>query len=218
MRFLYPLGLIGLIGVPIIILIYILQSKYTEQVVNSTYIWTLSEKFLKRRNPLSGMAGIISLILQLLFVIALSLAISRPVISFPGAAYDYCFLLDATGSMTAETDGESAVERARDEIKTVIRRSTGGSSFTVITVGAEPVTEFEAVRDKKTAIEQLEEIACTDTTASHADLLSVAQAVLDDNPATRIYLVTDKSYEAYENLEVISVGEAYENYAVFNEL
>ena len=78
MSFLFPLGLLGLIGIPIIILIYILQSKYTEQTVNSTYIWTLSDKFLKRRNPLSGMAGIISLILQLLMVLVISLAIASP--------------------------------------------------------------------------------------------------------------------------------------------
>ena len=66
MSFLYPLGLLGLIGVPLLILIYILRSKYNEQTVPSTYLWILSEKFFKRRNPLSGLTGIISLILQIL--------------------------------------------------------------------------------------------------------------------------------------------------------
>ena len=75
MSFMYPLGLLGLIGVPILIIIYILRSKYNEQTVPSTYLWTLSEKFFKRRNPLSGITGIISLILQILMVIILSLAI-----------------------------------------------------------------------------------------------------------------------------------------------
>ena len=75
MSFLYPLGLIGLIGVPLLILIYILRSKYNEQTIPSTYLWTLSEKFFKRRNPLSGLTGIISLILQILMVIFASLAI-----------------------------------------------------------------------------------------------------------------------------------------------
>ena len=54
MRFLFPLGLLGLIGIPVIIIIYILQSKFTEQTVNSNYIWHLSDRFLKRKNPLSG--------------------------------------------------------------------------------------------------------------------------------------------------------------------
>ena len=47
MTFMYPLGLIGLVGVPLLILIYILRSKYNEQTIASTYIWTLSEKFFK---------------------------------------------------------------------------------------------------------------------------------------------------------------------------
>ena len=63
MRFLYPLGLLGLIAVPILIIIYIIKNKYVEQVVSSTYLWTLSEKFLKRRNPIRMITGIISLIL-----------------------------------------------------------------------------------------------------------------------------------------------------------
>ena len=68
MSFLYPLGLLGLIGIPIVIIIYILRSKFTELTVTSTYIWTLSERFFKKKNPLSGFTGIISLILQILMV------------------------------------------------------------------------------------------------------------------------------------------------------
>ena len=44
MRFLYPLGLLGLIGIPILIIIYLIKNKYTEQTVASTYLWELSEK------------------------------------------------------------------------------------------------------------------------------------------------------------------------------
>ncbi|MDE7076738.1 MAG: BatA domain-containing protein, partial [Clostridia bacterium] len=43
MTLLYPLGLLGLLAIPVLILIYIIKSKYTEQVISSTYLWTLSE-------------------------------------------------------------------------------------------------------------------------------------------------------------------------------
>ena len=36
MTFLYPLGFLGLIGIPVLIGIYILKNKYTEQTVTST--------------------------------------------------------------------------------------------------------------------------------------------------------------------------------------
>ena len=107
----YPLGLLGLIAIPIIIVIYIIRSKYTEQTVPSTYIWHLSDKFLKRRNPLSAITGLISLILQILIVTAISLAIARPVFTLPGAAKDYCFVLDASGSMNMAEGRESRFEK-----------------------------------------------------------------------------------------------------------
>ena len=50
-----PLGLIALIGIPILILGYIIRSKYAEQTVQSTFLWTLSERFIKRREYWSGL-------------------------------------------------------------------------------------------------------------------------------------------------------------------
>ena len=64
MSFLYPLGLLGLIGIPILIIIYIIKNKYTEQTIASTYIWKLSERIFKRKKPISKLRGLISLILQ----------------------------------------------------------------------------------------------------------------------------------------------------------
>ena len=101
MSFVYPLGLLGLIGIPILIAIYIIKNKYTEQTVASTYLWTLSERFLKRKNPVSPVAGIISLILQILAVTVISLAIAHPSITFHGAN-EYCFVLDTSASMSME--------------------------------------------------------------------------------------------------------------------
>jgi len=61
MSFLYPLGLLGLIGIPVIIIIYILKNKYTEQIVTSTYLWELSENFLKKKKHVSILSGFFSL-------------------------------------------------------------------------------------------------------------------------------------------------------------
>ena len=140
MSFMHPLGLLGLIGIPIIILIYILRNKYNEQTVTSTYIWKLSDKFLKRKNPLSGLTGIIALILQILTVAAISLAIARPIFVLPGAANDYRFVLDASSSMNMENGRQTRFELAKDEIIDVIQSSKDGSSYTLICVSGDTVT------------------------------------------------------------------------------
>ena len=217
MTLLFPLGLLGLIGIPIIIIIYILQSRYTEQTVNSTYIWTLSEKFMKRKNPLSGITGIISLILQLLMVTLISLAIAHPIITIPNSAHNYCFVLDASGSMNMVEGKETRFELAQDEIIEVIKDSRSGSSYSLVCVAKDTVTLFDGITDKKSAIELVEKAEVKHTEATKEGLLGVAQRVFDNNSSTKIYLVTDKKYEEYKNVEVIEIGSSdRENYGVFD--
>ena len=191
MTFLYPLGLLGLIGVPIIVLIYILKNKYVEQVVPSTYLWTLSERFFKRRNPLSGLTGILSLILQLLTVIIVSFAIARPIFIIPDSAGEYCFVLDASGSMNMKSGGESRFERAKDEIEDIIGSASAGSTYTLITVGDETTVTYERITDKKLALDMLDKIECTDGEVDYSSAIGSAQKYFDKNPSFIVYFVTD---------------------------
>ncbi len=215
MSFLYPLGLIGLIGVPLLILIYILRSKYNEQTIASTYLWTLSEKFFKRRNPLSGLTGIISLILQILTVIIASLAIARPMFTVPNSASEYCFVLDCSGSMNTEDGNETSFERAKDEIEDIIDDARLGSSYTLITVSSDTSVVYERLADKKLALEMLRDIECSDGSVEYSDALSKAQQYFDENTSALVYLVTDKDFNNAENVEIVNVSsQNVTNYAI----
>ena len=217
MSFLYPLGLIGLIGVPLLILIYILRSKYNEQTVPSTYLWTLSEKFFKRRNPLSGLTGIISLILQILMVILASLAIARPTFVVPNSASEYCFVLDCSGSMNTEKGNRTCFELAKEEIEDMIEDARLGSSYTLITVSGDTDVVYERLTDKKLAVEMLQDTECSDGTVDYTDALSKAQQYFDENTSSLIYLMTDKDYENAENLEIVNVSSQNAvNYSISN--
>ena len=216
MTFTYPPGLLGLIAIPIIILIYVLESKYTEQTVSSTYIWTLSDRFLKKRNPLSGLTGMISLILQILTVLAVSLAIAHPIFTVPNSAYDYCFVLDASSSMSADAGRDSKFDLAKGEIEDVIRSAKGGSSYTLVTVSGETVTVFDGVTSKDTAIKLLSSTEVSDGRAKREDILYAAQERFDANSSAHVYIITDKSYMKHDNVEVITVGETDENYALLD--
>ncbi len=218
MSFTYPLALLGLLAIPVIILIYILTSKYTEQTVTSTYLWNLSDKFLKRKNPLSGITGLIALLLQILTVILITLVLAHPIIVLPNAAKNYCFVLDASSSMNTVEDGETRFERAQDEIVNVIKKSKRGSSYTLVSVSGESVVIFESVTNKDVAIELVEKTEPTQTTADHKSVLNTAQEMLDKENSSLIYLVTDKSYEEHKNVEkIINVAnERTSNTAVYD--
>lgn len=217
MSFMYPMGLLGLIGIPIVIIIYILRSKYNEQTVTSTYLWKLSEKFLKKRNPFSGITGLISLLLQILTITVISFAIAHPVFVLPDAANDYCFILDTTGSMNMKDGKETRIEKGKDEIINVIKNAANGSTYTLTCVSGETVRIFEGVGNKETAIELVEQVEADHVAAAPTELITTAQRYFDDDPATLMYLITDKAYETVENIEVIDVGsEGEKNYAVFD--
>ena len=152
MTFLYPLGLLGLVGIPVLILIYIIKNKYTEQTVSATYLWTLSERFLRRRNPLNKLAGIISLILQILAVALISLIIAHPVLVLPNAANEYCFILDASGSMLMQSEGKTRFEEGKERIAALIDESVDGSTYSLIYVGENTGLIFEKLDNKEQAL------------------------------------------------------------------
>lgn len=218
MSFLNPMGLIGLVGIPIIIIIYILKNKYTEQIVTSTYLWTLSERFLKRRNPINKIAGLISLILQLLIVTVISFSIAQPIITLKGVATDYCFVLDGTGSMQIVQGEDTRFDIGKQKIEKCIKDSKSGSTYTLVYVGASTEKVFENLDNKDSAITLLNTITPSFASNEYTDALLYAQEYFNLNPTVETWLVTDKAFEQTENIVLKNVTEGYrgnkDNYAV----
>ncbi len=208
------MGLWGLIGIPILILIYIIKNKYTEQTVSSTYLWTLSERFVKRRNPLTMITGLIALILQILAVAAISLAIAHPVFTLKDAARQYYFILDKSGSMSAQTDGSSLFDQGKGRIHDIIKDSANGSTYTIICVGDTYEVVCENYDDKEETLRMLSEVQVGGSEAAMEDALLGAQDAFTQNSGLDMYLFTDKAYTTVENIQLVNLAKAEENYAV----
>ncbi len=221
MNFLYPLGLIGLIGIPILIAIYIIKSKYTEQTIASTYMWTLSERFLKRRRPVSRLTGLISLILQLLAVILISLAIAHPIITVPEAAEEYFFILDASGSMnmtvSGDPDTQTRFDSGKESILDIIDHATDGSIYSLVYAGDTTGIIFSRINDKEQAHILIEELEPSDVSSDISRALGITQEYFNDNPSLMTYFVTDSDYEVSKNIKIVNVAtEKVENYSLSN--
>ncbi len=225
MSFLYPLGLWGLVGIPILIIIYIIKSKYTEQTVASTYLWTLSERFLKRKRRPSRLSGIISLILQILAVTLISLLIARPIITVPDAANEYCFILDGSGSMQMasdlpDEDGKTVTrfDTARNEISRRIDQAVDGSRYTLISIGdasgSTATVVFDSVEDKEQAQILLSELEPSDRALKPDDAMRIAQSFFDERPYMVTCFFTDKTYESVTNMEVVNIARSVRNSAL----
>lgn len=211
--FKFPLGLLGLIGIPVLILIYILKNKHTEQIVTSTYLWELSEKFLKRRRKPSIISGIISLFLQIIAIAAISFTIAQPIITLPNSAKEYCFILDGSGSMNMLSNNISRMELGKDEIEKIINESANGSKFTLVYAGAATRVVYEKLGDKVQAVELLNNLEASGVTVSYNATLKYVQEYFNNNSSVVTYLVTDKNYNS-SNINIINVSNNEENYAI----
>ncbi len=214
MSFVYPLGLLGLLAIPVLIIIYIIKSKYTEQTITSTYLWTLSERFLKRKNPINKITGIISLILQILAVIFIAIALAHPVFTLPGKAQDYCFILDGSGSMQTVQGGESRFNIGKGRIRDMISSAAEGSTFTLITTGNTTEMVMKEVDDKKTALRRLDAVEPAYVGSGLSTASVMAKGYFDENTSCKFYLVTDRAVQNVQNVEVINVAGNATNYAL----
>jgi hypothetical protein len=183
--------------------------------VSTTYIWTVSERFLKNKKKLPKIAGIISLILQIIIVATISIVIAGPSLVFKGAASEYCFILDASGSMNTENDGKTRFEIGKEEIKKVIEKSQNGGLYTLIYVGDTSTNVlFEHEESKEDAIGALDTIEPSLSSVDITDAIELAQGYFTKNRGAKVYFITDASYEDHNNVEVINVARGEDNFSI----
>lgn len=214
MSFYNPLALLGLLAIPVIIFIYIIKNRYVEQVISSTYIWTLSEKFLKRRLPIHKLVGFLSLLLQVLLVVFVSLSMARPIFTIKYSAFDYVFVLDASASMQMEQDGKSRFEKAKDEISELIEDSVKGSTYTLLLADGHSTEWFGDIQDKKIALKLLSETKPSFLQDDLSESIKKAQDLFNENNAVHIFVLTDKEIENTNNIEYINVRDDARNYSL----
>ncbi len=216
MKFLYPLGLLGLLCIPVLILIYILKNKYVEKIVSSTYIWNLSEKFLKKKKPLKKVTDLISLILQVITVLVLSISIAHPVFTIPNSAENVCFVLDISGSMNINNGSITRFEKGKQKIVELVNSSSNGSTFTLITASKETKVILEKEENKEKVLNKLNEISLDYSSSSLVDALTTIQNYYNEQKIGHTYLITDKTYSSVSNIDLINVSSQEENYALYD--
>ncbi len=213
MSLLTPLGLIALIGLPLIIIIYILKPKYQEKIINSTYIWRLSLRYKKRKIPLSWLKRSLLLIVQLLIMAILAFMIAQPFIKHPKPQFERIIILDASASMMAvDADGKTRFDKAKEKIINEAEDASQEFDFSIILCNDDPswlvqnafrvssdgansgnVTDQKALGVNKINIE-LGKTKCTSKPCDYAKAIELADEYRQGNPDAKVILYTDKTF------------------------
>lgn len=200
MNLLLPLGLLGLLTLPIILVLHLLRNRRELLTISSLRLWYgLQQKKqgrLPRNIPLTWM-----LLLQVLAAGALSLALARPVLSFLLVEpRQTIFILDTTTSMTAVENsldpgaqaGASRFARARQVIQSQLESMNEADTVAVITLNARPeVLMTGKGAQKADLLAALNQLVPGGTGLDLGAALTLANSLVDPVHQSEITVLTD---------------------------
>src|SRR2546421_7402500 len=122
----------GAVVVPSLLILYFLKLRRREMAVSSTLLWKKAVQDLQVNAPFQKLRRNLLLFLQLLLLLLLCLAFSRPVTNYtPGAGKSTVILIDRSASMSAfdpdlkgKTRLDEAKRRAKELVDTMGRNSS----------------------------------------------------------------------------------------------
>jgi hypothetical protein len=219
--FLAPAALGLAILLPIVIAMYLLKLRRVEQVVPSVYLWRRTIRDVEANAPWQRLRRNLLLLLQLLFLVAMILALARPFTWKAGIASQAAiFILDVSASMAATDVTPNRMEAAKSQAIQLVNGLPEGARITVIAAGEGAQVLVASTQDRRVAHQAIEGIRHTN---GHGDLtaaLQLASAIAARQPDTEIVVLSDGRVTLPQNLAVrgrvryLPAGLSGENQAI----
>lgn len=216
MKFYSPLAFMFLSTIPIIILLYLLKQRHQEHTVSSLYLWNEVFKDIEANAPWQKLKKNILMVLQMIAVLLLTLALSRPFLNALGGRPDNVVLImDATFSMQATDVTPSRFEAARKQALTLVSNLQPGTLVTLISIGNSAVIEENLSGDRNSVNRKLKDLKVTNYASNPDDVSTLVQSMVKQHPNAEVILFGD------ENIHIPGVEVQFkefsgsgENYAV----
>lgn len=220
MTLLAPFALLLLALIPPIIALYLLKLRRQEQVVSSTYLWQRFVQDVEANAPWQKLRRNLLLLLQILFMLILIAALTRPATEAEGVAgRSLVLILDTSASMGA-TDGDpTRLDSAKAAARDLVTNLPDDARVTVIAAaGGEAGLLVSASQDRRQALNAIETAQATALGSDLSPALTLAEAIVAREPAAEIALLSDGAIQHPERLtapvRLIPAGQAAANQAI----
>ncbi len=220
MNFLTPLAFALAALLPIIVALYFLKLRRTEQRVSSTYLWKTLVRDTAANAPWQKLKPNWLLLLQLLFLIALIAALARPFVWGETVASSHLILVvDTSASMRATDVSPNRLSQAIAHARRMIENLPTGARVTVIDAGAAVRVPVSGAADKAAAYNALDSLRAGLSGTDMASALTLAATVAENEPDAELVLLSDGHFPLPENISIpsraqfISIGNARDNQA-----
>jgi len=217
MNWLTPIGFLGLLGLAVLTLIYIIKPNYQNKRISSTYIWRLSMKYKKQKLPINKIQNLLTFVCQLLILASLGLLLASPAIERLGGgdADEAVIIIDASAGMRIKDSGKTRFERALEEAKKQAESTFDkGSAVTLIIADGTPEALFTRVgeKDRDEVLGKIDAICleaedrCDYSESDMNGALTLAESVLEHNSDAKVYLYTGTDYVYPNGVNIINVA------------
>lgn len=192
MTLLAPLALLLLaVAVPITLL-YVLRLRRPEHPISSTLLWQSLLEDMQANAPWQRLRPSLLLALQLLAVLALTLALARPAYTETHViSGDLIVILDESPSMLARDPAPSRFVRAQARARALASDLGPGNVMSVIGMSDQPRLEIAESADTHALDSAIGALAPHDAVANVLATISLAASLARQGVATRIVILTD---------------------------
>jgi hypothetical protein len=216
-----PLGLIGLVALPVILALWMLKLRRLERDVSSTFLWQHLVRDVEADSPWQRLRRSVLLLLQLLCALLLVAAVVRPALERPAAlAHDLVLVVDASASMSATDVPLDRLDAARRAATEALGGLPAGGRVSVIAAGDTARVVANEVSDPGQAARAIAGIEPSVGTGDMEAALRLADALAARATGSQILVVTDASGPVPPDLrltapvDVLAVGRGRDNQAI----
>lgn len=177
-------GAFALLGlIPLLILLYILKLRRSEVIIPSTMLWMRSLQDLTANAPFQKLRRNLLLLLQILILLCLVFALTRPFIKTSGIeGRNLCLLIDHSASMqTREADG-TRLDEAKAKALEVVDSMEGGDKAMVIAFDDSADVRCELTDDLYYIRRGINGITADDTRSNVKDAAQIIRSIAPINP------------------------------------
>ncbi len=221
MSLLAPLGLLGLVAIPVILALWMLRLRRPQREVSSTVLWRHLVRDVEANTPWQRLRRSLLLLLQLLCALLLVAVVVRPALERPAAlAHDLVLVVDASASMSATDVPLDRLDAARRAAVAALRDLPSGGRVSVIAAGDTARVVANEVTDPGQAARAIEAIEPSVGTGDLDAALRLADALAARALGSEILVVTDASGPVPPDLRlaapvrVLTVGRDRDNQAI----
>jgi Ca-activated chloride channel homolog len=192
MNFLAPGAFVLGLLLPVIVALYLLKLRRVEREVPSTFLWRRMVRDVEANAPWQRLRPNLLMILQLLFLIALIFAVTRPFTWTEGAGGEAAIIiLDTSASMAAVDVAPSRIESAKQRARQLIDDMPDSARLTIIEAGNEARVLLSSSLDRRQAHLSVQNVRAGTGGSDMAVAIELASAIAARQTGTEIIVLSD---------------------------